>query len=153
MPKRIPEGGIAEGRQRSIDLGHLRRIDGTRWIGPRRWRRWADGGSGNVSDPENDFPYFSRAQPLVEPSQETMTHHAQLIQPHRVRDVDHQTAVPQGMWLCVLRDFRSHRLRPYTPNVMLAHPPFQPEALQRGGDRVRDPHRLPPDRTTHSPSP
>jgi hypothetical protein len=153
MPKRVPEGGIAEGRQGPIDLGHSRWIDGTRWIGPRRLRRWADRGSGNVADPENDFPYFSWAQPLVEPSQKTMTHHTQLIQPHRVRDVDDQTAVPHGMWLCVLSDFRPHRLRPHTPDVMLAHASFQSEALQRGGDGVRDPHRLPPDGTTHSGSP
>jgi hypothetical protein len=45
-----------------------------------------------------------------------------MVEPHRVRDVDHQTTMPDGVGLGVSGYLGAHDSGPHTPDLMLAEP-------------------------------
>jgi len=78
-----------------------------------------------------------------------MAKHAQMVEPHRISDVNDHTTVPEGVGLGVLSNLGADHGRPYAPDLMLANPTLHAKPLQGAGDGIRDLYRLTPARTAH----
>jgi hypothetical protein len=104
----IAERRVSEWRQCLIDLGHARRIDRPERLGASIVLGARTQGNGsNLSDSKNHLSDLGGCELFVQRHHQSVPHHAEVVEPHRIRDVDNQAAVPDGVRLGVPSDLRS----------------------------------------------
>lgn len=135
----LTEWGVTERRQQSLDASRVDRIGRRFGIHPSRTGRHSLRKSRNFTYPQNHLPHHRSLKLLIEGRDQPVSHHAELMQPHRVRHVDDQSPPPDGTRLGVLGDLRPDDGRPDPPDLMLTDTLLQTETLEGGRERLGNP--------------